>query len=433
MAAFLEGAFLLGLALVWQASPGERPFWGISVILLGYGLLLTGSRGAWVGLGAALGIWALLLIPSLKVRLMMIATGVVGGALAVWLAAGRSQLPGLASMLDTAHNRLVLYNNSLYLLADYPFTGIGLGNTFAMVYSRYQLLIRVPFLSYAHNLILSVGLGLGLLGLLALAWLLIAFYRFVSRVERTGPAKEIRPLFQGAWLGVTATFLHGLTDAPQFSDPGWTMPVLFALLGLVVASGRMAWRQAGESEPGAPTVNQPGRREKQILLAALLVLLVSALLVFHRPLLGAWYANLGALHQTWADLSPDLPGPGRESEADQARAYFQQALIWHPAQATANRRFGQMALEREQFDIAVTYLERAYRQQPNNQATLKALGYAYVWTDRPDEAEALLRQRDDLSEVIEELGVWSWWWDREERPELSVRAAEMARRLNVQQ
>ena len=53
----------------------------------------------------------------------------------------------LNSTFAEASIRLQLYRNSLYLIRDYAFTGIGLGSTFAMVYSRYGLLIFVPFLS----------------------------------------------------------------------------------------------------------------------------------------------------------------------------------------------------------------------------------------------------------------------------------------------
>jgi len=49
----------------------------------------------------------------------------------------------------------------------------------------------------------------------------------------------------------------------------------------------------------------------------------------------------------------------------------------------------------------------AYDQEPGNQAALKTLGYAYLWTGQLDPAEKLLRQRDDREALVEELGTWS--------------------------
>ena len=293
-----------------------------------------------------------------------------------------------------------------------------------MVYSRYQLLIPVPFLTYSHNLFLSVGLGQGLPGLVALAWLLVGFYRFVGRVERAGLDKQALLLFRAAWLGTTVTLVHGLTDAPQFSNARWTMPMLFAMLGLAVAIGRPALT------PGEGA--QAGRHRWQRPAIALFgtILVVVALVFWGRPLLGDWYANLGAVYQTRADLSPSLPDAIRTGDAARAGWCFERALSLNPAQAVANRRLGQMSLEHEDFETAISYLERAYPHEMANQATLKALGYAYLWSGRLDAAEALLRQLDVQSELVEELGNWAWWWGTQSRADRAAAAAEMARRLS---
>lgn len=440
VAGFLEGALLLSLALIWRAHGGRRVAWGLTAGIIAYGLLVSGSRGSWAGLAVAMAIWVLLLIPNRLLRLAAGGLGIAGGVLGV-LAAVRLATPDrqvfvITSALETIAARSVLYRNSLHLLGDYPFTGIGPGDTFAMVYSRYQLLIRVPFLTYAHNLFLSVGLGYGLLGLAALAWLLVAFYHFVVRVEGAGlPAGPLAgsgrslPLFRAAWLGVTVTLVHGLIDSPQFSDSRWTTPILFALLGLVVAMGRPALMRVGRWE--ATGVSQGSYRGwRWIGLAALAITLLVATLIFWQPFASAWYANLGALYQTRADLAPDLDEAAREAAMARALAYFEHALSVNPAQPAANRRLGMMALDRRDFNAAVTYLERAYPQEPWNQATLKSLGLAYLWTGQLDSAEELLRQLDVRSELVEELGNWRWWWGTQDRDDLSAYADEMVRRLS---
>jgi tetratricopeptide (TPR) repeat protein len=354
---------------------------------------------------------------------LLMGVGFVSIRIISLLTSGRP-VPLVGVALETGASRLILYRNSLNLWGDYFLTGMGLGDVFAMIYSRYQLLIRVPFLTYTHNLYLTVALGLGLLGLIALIWLVVSFYSFVIRLELSGHlSKRSLPIFRAAWLGVTVIFLHGLTDASQFSAPGWTMPMLFALLGLTLLAGRAAVRQTEPSEPGGRV--QP----VAVILAIFAIGLIVAGILFWRPLLSIWYANLGAVYQTRSDLSPQMDDFEREVASDQAIAYFAKAMDLEPNQAVANRRFGLMALDKQVFDVAVAYLERAYRQEPHNQATLKGLGLAYLWTGQLDRAGNLLGQIDDQEEIIEELGTWQWWWGTQERDDLSQNAAEMQWRL----
>ena len=57
------------------------------------------------------------------------------------------------------------------LALDYPFTGAGLGS-FEMAYSSYVVLLHVGFLQHGHNLFLDVWIEQGIIGLLALTWLI---------------------------------------------------------------------------------------------------------------------------------------------------------------------------------------------------------------------------------------------------------------------
>jgi len=433
MAGFLEGTFWLSLVLIWRARGGERIIWGISSVLLAYGLLISGSRGSWLGLAVSLAIGLLLSIPNRKLRLTAAGLGglfVMLSVLAITrLIATGQQGAIISSALYAADGRLRLYRNSLYLLSDYPFSGIGLGETFAMVYSRYQLLIQVPFLTYPHNLLLGVGLGYGVLGLVALGWLLIGFYRFVARVERVGLNARWYPFFRAGWLGVTTILVHGLTDSPQFGGANWTMPLLFALMGFVVATGHLVGIDSELRGTGLGNVWRSGRRFWIGAAVAVVTVLVGGYL-YWQPILSAGYSNLGAIYHTKSELTPDLRTAGRTAAAARASAFYTKALKLNPALPTANRRLGLLALERHDFDAAMTYLERAYQNEPGNQATLKALGLAYLWTGRLDSAEEMLGQLDEKDEMVEELGAWSWWWGTQDRDDLASYAEEMVERLS---
>jgi hypothetical protein len=148
VAGFLESVWLLSLILTWRAYEGERVIWGLGAAILSYGLLISGSRGAWLSLLVAIGIWALLLIPRRSLRLAIGGVGLVVAALSLYalfqIASTHSQVPILSSALNTTHSRLILYRNSLYLWSDYPFTGSGLGDTFALIPDLFSLSIAHP-------------------------------------------------------------------------------------------------------------------------------------------------------------------------------------------------------------------------------------------------------------------------------------------------
>lgn len=417
VAAFLQGAILLNLALVWRSRSWQRYFWLAVFALLAYAMLITGSRGAWLGLALVALIWGALWLSERAKRAAVIAIA-ASGVVAVVVA-----LLTFGSLAAAAQSRLNLYLSSLYLLADYPFTGIGPGNTFGMVYSSYQLLIQHVFLTYPHNMYLTVGLAFGLPGLLALLWLIVKFLRFVIQAELAASPLPQKTIFRAAWLAVVAQFTHGLLDATQFASALWAMPMLFALLGLAILTG-YALR---------PPVNTAPAKIKWAVLGGLAALLLLAAVWYQQSLRGAWYANLGSVTQTWADLAPALNDDEQALFRRQAADNFHRALQINPNQPTAHLRLGLLALADRNFEVAEDHLRQAYAVQPHNPAVLKALGLTYTWLDQPDKAEPLFRQRSDLPAIKSELDTWGWWWqEKYQRTDLAEHAKEMAQRLSVE-
>lgn len=434
-AGFLEGTLLLNLVLIWQAHGSRRLVWGLTAVVIVYGLLISESRGAWSGLTVAIGIWLALRFPQHATKIIGLGLGLVVSFLCSLYVLSRlsfldPNIPLLSAILLASRSRWHLYRNSLALLGDYPFTGIGLGDTFTMLYSRYQLLIDVPYLYYAHNLFLSVALGQGIVGMVALIWLLVEFYRFVICVERVGLNARSRPIFRAAWLGTTTSLIHGLTDSVQFSRDYWTMPILFALAGLAIAIGHPALAQMDPRQVNEGATEKYRRWGMRGLAAIGLVLAITSA-IFWPVIASAWYVNVGAIYQTRADLSPNLDDTAREELITRSAAYYERALDLNPLQPGANRRLGIMALKRQDFETATVYLERAYSQEPKDQATLKALGYAYLWTGRPGQAHQLFRRVEFQSQLVGELKYWDRWWGTQGRLDLSTYAGKMARRLSV--
>jgi len=416
MATFLEGGVPVGMALLlFDKRAWKRMAALVAVVSLSYALLLTASRGAWSGLvcaGLSTGIWsARRRLPGRAWMALVAGAGLlclVGAGLVI--AVGPDWIPGLRAALEYAADRLALQARMFNLVKDFALTGIGLGDTFGLVYSRYVLLIRVPFFTYAHSLLLAVWLGHGLVGVLGFGWLLIAFARLIGRGLRQGAS----PLFWGAALGVVVSLLHGVVDATQYEGVGWPMLPLYALLGLVAAT--------------APKRLAP-RRWLRLSWPRLSLFGVLALLlgVLTWPALSSIYQiNRGSLDQARADLAPDLSELERTRLRDEAAARYRLALQLWPGQTISHRRLGLLALDANEFEAAISHLERAYEGNPSHPANVKGLGLAYLWAGRLDQAEVLLQ---DVPWICEELNTWAWWRGTQGQDDLAAYARLLAERI----
>ncbi|MHB1132135.1 MAG: tetratricopeptide repeat protein [Chloroflexota bacterium] len=319
--------------------------------------LLLGGRLrplAWLAIAApfafGLGVWALAASRTAYVALALVALALlvwrwhrVGGVLALaallgagyylsqydGAALGLATVAGLEDALDSLplSQRPAIWSRAATIIADFPFTGIGL-NTFDLVGADYALGSDPGSrLVHAHNLFLQTALDLGLVGLLAFLGLCLASAVAGVRAYRTLGDGRGRPTAEQAALagllgGLAAYLLFGLADAITLGAKPTVL--VWLMLGLVVAAGRLA------GVPQPPLV--PLRWRYALLATAALAGLVLA------PYwLGALAVNLGRI-----DLGRGLPAG--------AIALAEEALSWqgdnpraHLLLGTALRRAGQEA------------------------------------------------------------------------------------------
>ena len=395
VATFLEGGLFLAVALTLTT---ERRAWrvagAIGVGLIALALLMSTSRGAWLAVLVAATLWVALYWRPAGVAVAGGAILMVGLAIAVIVRQDITVLGDIPIVdrtlapLFIRPDRLQVYRNSLYLIQDFPLTGIGLGGQFAMVLSKYALLIQVPFLTYSHNLYLEMWLQHGLLGAVAWLWLMAALYQAARTHAKPGPDL----LAQSTWLGLTAVFIHGFTDARQYSDLWCWFPV-FGLLGLDAAI-LLRRRQ----------MVSLGRR--WIFPAAVVGVFLLAVFFSLRPVPATWHANLGCVRQAQGDLQPLLSDGQRAKLRQEAEMHYRRAIEIDPDDRTARQRLGLMMVDEGRFDEAVDHLQRAWEANPENTTTRKALGLAYVWVGDLERARPLLQT---IPGIVDELNGWGWW------------------------
>lgn len=415
-ATFLEAFIPLGIGLIFSSRPRWfQVVWAVGVAVMLYALVLTFSRGAFVALGLTLLLFILTRLPFTFRYGLVALLGIAGLAL---LFAPLSGIPLVGSGQEWLLSRWDLYRNSLYVAGDYLFTGIGLGDTFSLIYSRFGLLIQVPFLTYTHNLPLAVWVGQGLLGLLAFSALVITFYCFVWKVmHTTQPGRT----FNGAWFGVTAVLIHGLFDARQYVEPWLMLTTLFALIGLTVAGGRLALVRLYTHVADSNTRYFP-----RLAFAAGLAVMLTGALIFNQTLRAAWATNLGALEETRAELTPNLESEAQAVFYSAAQDYYRAALTIDPNFVPANRRLGNLLVRQDQYDGPVPLLEIAFAGEPENVAARKGLGLAYVWTGQTDKAADILMGLRNPEAMRDELYTWGTYRHENGLPLLEAYAWETA-------
>ena len=113
--------------------------------------------------------------------------------------------------------RTVLWQTALRISGDHPVLGIGPDN-FRHTYGRYLGLAAWDARVHANNTYLEVLVGMGLLGVAALAWLAVAAVRSAMDVIRlkpdtTGADTAAAHTAAGAFAACLAIAAHGVVDS----------------------------------------------------------------------------------------------------------------------------------------------------------------------------------------------------------------------------
>jgi len=384
----------LGLALGGaQGNRWSQWMWrGVgwaSMALIGLGLLLTTSRGAWSAVAVSLGLAAFWWLARRRIqrqrRLLY-----VSGAASLLLGAGVLAFllwPGLrtwawwgAAIVD----RVGIYREALLLVRDYPITGFGLG-AFPVQHSTYALLIHVPILAYAHSFYLDVALGQGLYGLLAA--LSVLGGALVLGLGALRQAQKPSPVLGIGLLSLVVMLVHGAVDDPLYVSRA--MPLLWLPAGLVVAGTRNA----------EPRLRASVRAGIGYSLGAVGLLLVVGC-AFWRPLRALWFANLGAVRQAQIELShydhryhadASLDEIRRHVDLTEAEQLFGVALELQQDQVTARTRLAAIALSRGAYAQALAHVQAAWNAGHRDRVTRLLLGDALVATGDPDGALDVVR------------------------------------------
>jgi O-antigen ligase len=208
---------LMLIALVTLAQvlfiPRSRLAYGLvgSLVLLTAALVMTHTRGAWMGLAAGV-----VLILGFRHKRLFLALPVV--AVVIFLAAPGAVRQRFGSIVDpqdvTARERLYMWGTGLQILRDHPWTGVGMEGV-KRVYTTYKHPEAVrDQRAHLHSNPIQIVAERGLIGLACWLGIWIAFYNQTWKIFRSlGPDDRLAmALVIGSLASVTGFHVAGLFE-----------------------------------------------------------------------------------------------------------------------------------------------------------------------------------------------------------------------------
>ena len=244
----------LGLLLfTWKELRGWNRVLLLIVACTVFGILiLTQSRGALVAFCVVLLVLTLLrwkrgwiAIPASLLVLAGLIASLGSDKFLEVLSSGMS-LGGL-------DGRLEVWSRAIYMVQDFPITGVGLGLFGDVADNLYPFFLFEPgSVPHAHNLFLQVAVDLGIPGLIT--WLAIVFIMLglswqIYKIGREKGDNWTTGLGAGLFCSQLALITHGLLDAISWGAVR-PVPIVWALWGLTCA----VWIYNQKKQPGSDFV-----------------------------------------------------------------------------------------------------------------------------------------------------------------------------------
>lgn len=232
---FIGPLLAIALVLLLDGTPSERFRAAFFVVFAAPAFILSFSRGAWLGLVAALVFVSLTQRRQLQFAIALVLAGVV--ALVVPPFRRRILVEfDPNDPFNTVNSREHIWSASVRMLTSgrHIVTGAGLSG-FKHEIARFKAVGGYGVdQMYPHNIFLNFWSETGLLGLVAFIWLAVSWSR------ETASALRRRSALHAYYLGLAAAsitiLVHGLFDVPFFKDDLAFLTV--ALLGVQVAALR---------------------------------------------------------------------------------------------------------------------------------------------------------------------------------------------------
>jgi O-antigen ligase len=216
------------------------------------GVYASGSRGALVAAAAI----ALFVAWRTGYWLQLIGIGALGAALS--LAVKTAVWSRFLADVGTGSGRSSIWLIGAHAFLRDPLIGAGVGN-FPDAYDQSLLHLYTPIFAYwdrgAHNLILMVGVELGLIGLALLLWVIVGQARLLRDIGRGHELYDVRIALEAALVGLLVVSMFLDTLYWKYAWLTFTALVLARSAAIVPSEEPVIW-----STPAAVRADEIRRR-----------------------------------------------------------------------------------------------------------------------------------------------------------------------------
>lgn len=224
------------IALMWKKRGVlAKIVYGTMAAVMGIALVLTFSRGCWVGIMASAAVfvtfaagklWGLVLL-ALPIIPMVLPESII------------NRFTSIGNMKDSSTSyRVYIWMGTLHMLRDFWLTGIGPGDeAFAQVYPFYSYSSIVA--PHSHNLFLQIMVIGGILAIIVFAVLLMVFFKkLVVGYQVQGKNGDISVAIVGIGSAVIGFLVQGLFDNCFYNYR--VFMIFWAVLAIGVAAANVA-------------------------------------------------------------------------------------------------------------------------------------------------------------------------------------------------
>lgn len=215
LALYLDRVLPIVIALaIFDNNQRRRIAYATVAIPIALCLYLTYSRAALL-FGLPAGLVFIALVSGRRARIGLGALLIVGIVALIPFTQTERWQSLFQTGTGTGFFRVSVWQSAIDMIRDHPIFGVGLDN-FLYEYPKYirPEAWREPSLSHPHNIILDFWSRMGIPGVIALAWMVVAFYRDgLWAGHRPAPT---RMLAIALMAGMTAAIVHGMIDAAYF-------------------------------------------------------------------------------------------------------------------------------------------------------------------------------------------------------------------------
>lgn len=248
---FLVMTIPVTLAVIWGKIKEEhKVIFGMIFITMAACMIFTWSRGAWLGMVLACAIFFLIMdrrwvlvgiLGILILPLVLVATD------------NTAILDRLLSIGNTADTstayRVSIWQASLHIIRDFWVSGIGIGSdAYKMIYPLYAL-SGADFALHSHNLYLQIWVEMGVIGIVSLCSMILAFIRqtFSAKITLYRKTDSAAKIVIALGAGVLGFLFQGLTDYVWYN---YKILMIFWVMIALAISGANIVREEHAQEGG---------------------------------------------------------------------------------------------------------------------------------------------------------------------------------------